>query len=196
MWSDIQLGVVTTFLLLITRSVVAQTGTLGLQDGFISFNTSIFSVQLVKGSQTLYSLRPRNGDGAGFNFIPSDMMEDRQGNSQYHLGDLTFRVRRVGETEWVNGDTSRARRPLSSNSISGTTMASANLSPTLPSSSLLNITRRWVVEDDQLELLFDVTNSQSFAVEVGALGTPLEFNNVRILTTILRIYLISNADFY
>jgi hypothetical protein len=29
-----------------------------------------------------------------------------------------------------------------------------------------------------LQLLFDVTNSQTSAVETGALGIPLEFNNV------------------
>ncbi|KAG6879326.1 hypothetical protein C0992_003543 [Termitomyces sp. T32_za158] len=106
------------------------------------------------------------------------MMEKRQSNGQYHLGDLTFRVRKVGSTAWVNGDTSTARRTVTAVSTSGTTLAAANLSPTLPSSSLLNITRRWVVQDDVLQLLFDVTNSQNTAVEIGALGIPLEFNNI------------------
>jgi hypothetical protein len=31
-----------------------------------------------------------------------------------------------------------------------------------------------------IQLLFDVTNSQTVAVEIGSLGAPLEFNNVRI----------------
>ncbi|THU89382.1 hypothetical protein K435DRAFT_761236 [Dendrothele bispora CBS 962.96] len=177
MLTVLQLGFV-SLLFSIIRPSVAQSGTLGLQHGFLSFNTSTFSVQLVKDSQTLYSLESRNGVGAGFNFIPTDVMEDRQSNSQYHLGDLTFRARRVGTTNWVSGDTSSARRPVTALSVSGTTLASANLAPTLPSSSLLNITRRWVVENNQLELLFDVTNSQSFAVEIGALGAPLEFNNI------------------
>ncbi|KAG6885819.1 hypothetical protein C0993_009211 [Termitomyces sp. T159_Od127] len=106
------------------------------------------------------------------------MMEKRQSNGQYHLGDLTFRVRKVGSTAWVNGDTSTARRAVTALSTSGTTLAAANLSPTLPSSSLLDITRRWVVQDDVLQLLFDVTNSQNTAVEIGSLGIPLEFNNI------------------
>jgi hypothetical protein len=43
---------------------------LGLADGFSTFNTTAFNVQLVKDSQTLYSLSPA---GSTFNFIPTDM---------------------------------------------------------------------------------------------------------------------------
>ncbi|KAJ7755823.1 hypothetical protein B0H16DRAFT_1539767 [Mycena metata] len=135
-----------------------QTGTLGLADGFLSFNTSTFSVQLVKDSQTLYSLSPA---GSTFDFIPTDMMTERQNNGNYHLGDITFRARKVGTTTWISGDSSTARKKLTAQAVSGSTIAAANLSPTLPTTSLLNITRRWTV-----------------AVEIGALGAPLEFNNI------------------
>ena len=155
----------------------AQTATLGLQDGFLSFDTPSFSVQLVKDSQTLYSLQTK-GTSTAFDFIPADVMDQRQYNGNYHLGDLTFRARIVGSSAWINGDTAAARKKVSALSASGTTLAAANLNPTLPSGSLLNITRRWVLEDGSLQLLFDVTNSQSRAVEIGSLGAPLEFNNV------------------
>ncbi|KAF8203956.1 hypothetical protein BJ912DRAFT_1028539 [Pholiota molesta] len=91
---------------------------LGLADGFLSFNTSVFAVQLVKDSQTLYSLKPRVNNTA-FDFIPADQM---------------------------TGDTSAARKPVVALPISGSTLAAANLSPTLPSNSLLNITRQWTLE--------------------------------------------------
>lgn len=148
---------------------------LGLSDGFISFDISGFSFQLVKDSQTLYSLSP---SGSSFNFVPTDQMSAREANGHYHLGDITFRARRVGSSSWISGDTSTARKRLTSLSVSGNTLAAANLAPTLPSSSLLSITRRWVNNNGQLQLLFDVTNSQSSAVEIGSLGIPLEFNNV------------------
>ncbi|KIK71566.1 hypothetical protein GYMLUDRAFT_52628 [Collybiopsis luxurians FD-317 M1] len=173
MWSTL-----TCWLLLLVHSarVLAQSDTLGLTDGFISFNTSTFAVQLVKDSQTLYSLTTVNG---GFNFIPTDQMTARAGNQNYHLGDVTFRARTVGSTAWISGDTSTKRVKLTASSVSGTTKAAANLAPTLPSGSLLNITRRWVVDStNTLQLLFDVTNSQKTAVEIGALGAPLEFNNI------------------
>ncbi|KAK1226171.1 hypothetical protein PQX77_010863 [Marasmius sp. AFHP31] len=151
-------------------------GQLGLPNGFLSFSTPSFSVQLVKDSQTLYSLKPRTGGGP--DFIPQDQMTKRQNNGQYHLGDITFRARKVGSTAWVSGDSASARRPVTALSVSGNTLAAANLAPTLPSGSLLSITRRWVLTNDQLELLFDVTNSQTTAVEIGSLGAPLEFNNI------------------
>ncbi|KAH9855459.1 hypothetical protein C2E23DRAFT_857655 [Lenzites betulinus] len=160
------------------RICVAQSGTLGLQDGFLSFNTSTFNVQLVKDSQTLYSLKTSSGSSPGFDFIPADVMAQRQSNGNYHLGDLTFRARVVGSSAWTSGDTSAQRRNLTPIAVSGATLAAANLSPTLPSGSLLNITRRWVLSDGDLELHFEVTNSQKQAVEIGSLGAPLEFNNI------------------
>ncbi|KAF7347264.1 hypothetical protein MVEN_01481500 [Mycena venus] len=153
----------------------AQSGTLGLADGFSTFNTSAFNLQLVKDSQTLYSLSPV---GSTFNFIPTDMMTSRQANGNYHLGDITFRARKVGSTAWVSGDSSTARKKLTPAAVSGSTLAAANLAPTLPTTSLLNITRRWVSDSSGIQLLFDVTNSQTGAVEIGALGAPLEFNNI------------------
>lgn len=165
------------FTVLTIPRALAQGDTLGLADGIISLDTPSFSVELVKDSQTLYSLKPKGGSGT-FDFVPSDQMTLRAGNLNYHLGDITFRARKVGSAAWTSGDSSAARKNVTALPVSGTTLAAANLAPTLPSASLLNITRRWVLNNGQLELLFDVTNSQTTAVEVGALGAPLEFNNV------------------
>ncbi|KAJ7130945.1 hypothetical protein C8R46DRAFT_1015865 [Mycena filopes] len=154
------------------QTIIGQ-GTLGLGDGFLTFNTSKFSVQLVKDSQTLYSLSPT---GSTFDFIPTDQMTARQNNGNYHLGDPA--ARKVGTTTWISGDSSTARKTLTAAAVSGSTLAAANLGPTLPTTSLLNITRRWVSDSQGIQLLFDVTNSQTVAVEIGALGAPLEFNNI------------------
>ena len=163
--------------LALIREGGAQSGTLGLQDGFLTFDTPSFSVQLVKDSQTLYSLKTK-GNSSGFDFIPGDVMTQRQSNGNYHLGDITFRARVVGSSSWTTGDSAAQRRIVSQLPATGNALAAANLAPTLPSNSLLNITRRWVVANGQFQLLFDVTNSQRQAVEIGALGAPLEFNNV------------------
>ena len=162
--------------LICVQHVSAQ-DTLGLADGFLSFNTSIFAVQLVKDSQTLYSLKPL-ANNTSFDFIPADQMSLRQSNGNYHLGDITFRVRKVGSTTWIDADSSSARKPVTALAVSHSVFAATNLAPTLPDNSLLNITRKWSLQTDQLQLLFSVQNSQSFPVEIGALGSPLEFNNV------------------
>ena len=163
---------------------LAASHTLGLADGFSTFETPFFAFSIVKDSQTAYSIRPSSQQGT-FDFIPYDVMSKRDSDGQYHLGDITFRTRIVGSTSWTNGDTSQAREKIQALSVSGNILAAANLSPTLPSSSLIDITRRWVLDEGHLQLLFDVTNNQASAIEIGSLGAPLEFNNVGIYIYIL-----------
>lgn len=155
-------------------AVSAQT--LGLGNGFLTRNTTVFDIALVKDSQTLYSLKPRST--SGFDFIPSDKMTLRQGNHNYHLGDITFRARTSGSSAWISGDTSTNRRPVTALSASGAVFAASDLTPTLPTDSPLNIVRRWVIDNNNLQLSFTIKNAQSVLVEIGALGVPLEFNNV------------------
>ncbi|EJD01001.1 uncharacterized protein FOMMEDRAFT_21464 [Fomitiporia mediterranea MF3/22] len=152
--------------------------TLGLSDGFTTFETPSFSFTIVNDSQTAYSIRP-GGQTGSFDFLPYDVMSKRDSDGQYHLGDITFRARIAGSnSNWSSGDSSQARKKVTALPTSGNTLAAADLSPTLPSNSLLNITRRWVLNDSHLQLLFDVSNAQSRAVEIGALGADLEFNNI------------------
>lgn len=163
-----------TIVALVNPVVFAQ---LGLPNGFINLETPTFNFQLVRDSQTLYSLRPKSDNAT--DYIPSDVMAAREANGRYHLGDITFRARQVGSTAWVNSDSSTTRRLVTARSVSGSILASSDMTPTLPSTALLSVVRNWVNNNGQLELQFTVTNSKTFAVEIGAIGAPLEFNNVR-----------------
>ncbi|TRM60262.1 hypothetical protein BD626DRAFT_549885 [Schizophyllum amplum] len=147
---------------------------LGLGNGTLDFTTPAFTVSLVRDSQTLYSLV----NSAGFDYVPGDVMANRSSNGQYHLGDITFRARLEGASAWTEGDSAAARAPVAVIPGDADTLAAANLSPTLGGDPILNITRRWVQDGDGIKLLFDVVNSQDSAVEIGALGAPLEFNNI------------------
>lgn len=173
----ISLGLSETYL-----GAYSASHTLGLSDGFSTFNTPSFSFAIVKDSQTAYSIQPAS-ESNKFDFIPYDVMSKRDSDGQYHLGDITFRVRVVGSSssEWISGDSSQARHKVTALQTSAGTLAAADLSPTLPSGSLLNITRRWTLNDSHLQLLFDISNAQSSAVEIGSLGAPLEFNNASFL---------------
>ncbi len=169
-----QLGV----LLALAYGATAQSDTLGLSNGVSSFNTPTFTLALIDDSQTAYSLRPHNSTDS-FDFIPYDVMSKRDSDGQYNLGDVTFRARIVRTPAWLSGDSSESRAKVTALPAIGTTIAAADLSPTLPDNTLLNITRRWVVTGNNLQLLFDVSNFQASPIEIGALGAPLEFNNVR-----------------
>jgi len=136
------------------------------ESGLLSFSSASFDVQLVESSQTLYSLKPAS---SSFDFVPSDMMDLRSNNGNYHLGDITFRARLVGSDTWTSADSSSSRSTVTPVNISGEEVAAADLTPTLPGNSLLSIQRRWVLTDEYLELLFDVTNTKSGAVLVDLL---------------------------
>lgn len=171
-------GIFGAGLLCFVSAAYSASHTLGLSDGIATFQSPAFSFSVVNDSQTAYSIRP-GGPSGSFDFLPYDVMSKRDSDGQYHLGDITFRARIVGSSQWVSGDSAQARQEVTSLPVSGNTLSAANLSPTLPSSSLLNVTRRWVLNEGHLRLLFDVSNAQSDAVEIGSLGAPLEFNNVR-----------------
>ncbi|KAK0450413.1 uncharacterized protein EV420DRAFT_753485 [Desarmillaria tabescens] len=153
---------------------VLSADTLGIKDGFTTFNTGTFTMKLIKDSQTLYSLMPT---GSSFDFMPSDYMAQRADNGQNHVGDINIRARRSGTSAWTTISSVVKRSPVTALSVSGTTIAAANLAPTL-NSTLLGVTRSWSVEDGILQLRFNISNPQSQAVEIGALGAPLEFNSI------------------
>ncbi len=123
--------------------------TLGLNQGYLEFETSDFKLKLVKASQTVAALQPKTTPG--FDFTPSDRLERRASNSFYHLGDITLRVRSDNTGPWQELDTAKARQPITSLPPSAQTLASADLTPTLPANSPVQITRSWIVDNGQAE---------------------------------------------
>ena len=169
--------------------------TLGLADGFLELDTPDFHVRLVKDSQTLAGLEPKGVAGydfaprrrggpastnvthQAFDFTPADQLTNRQGDRFYHLGDLTFRWRANSGDSWVDCSTAAARKPVAALPAAASVLASADLAATLDPSCPLQVIRTWKVEDGKLVLQFDVRNKSAAAVEIGALGIPLIFNN-------------------
>ena len=140
------------------------------------FDTPDFSVRLLKESQTIAALKPKGT--STFDFTPADRLERRSSNGYHHLGDLLLRLR-VGETgPWQQYDTAAARQPVKALPVTASTLAAADLSPTLPADIPLQITRSWLVENNQLTLRFELKNSTRQTVQVGALGIPMIFNNI------------------
>jgi hypothetical protein len=152
----------------------AKADDLGLKNGNVTFETPQFTLRLVKDSQTVAGLIPK-GMG-GFDFTPSDRLEERAANRFYHLGDLNFRVRTAGE--WRDYSTATQRKPVASVPSTKTSLTAADLSATLPADCPLKVTRRWQVTSDQLELIFDLSNPGQDDLEIGGFGIPMVFNNI------------------
>lgn len=167
------------FISLLFSSVLAQESndTLGLSSGFLRFQTSSVTLQLVKDSQILTSLVPNVA--TDFDFLPNyTFLERRATNYKYHNGDVIFRYRTPGSNQWINQDSTANRMPvITSNSTNSSVLASADLSPTL-NNSLLDVTRTWGVLDGDLTLTFELKNSQKTSLELGGLGFPMESDSI------------------
>ncbi len=150
--------------------------TLGLESGTLDFDTSDFTLKLVKASQTIAALQPKGANG--FDFTPADRLNLRAANGYHHLGDLTLRVRQGQSEAWRDYDTAAARQPVRALPASGDVLASAELASTLPPDCPVQITRSWSQEHGRLVLRFVIKNTLTRSIQIGALGIPMIFNNI------------------
>src|SRR5437763_1141363 len=150
--------------------------TLGLDQGYLEFDTPDFKLKLVKASQTIAALQPKGADG--FDFTPADRLERRAANGYHHLGDLTLRLRAGNSGPWQKYDTAEVRKAVQALPASGPTLATADLAATLPADIPVQIIRSWSMEDGHLVLRFEIKDRTSGPVEIGALGIPVIFNNI------------------
>lgn len=151
----------------------AQNSTLGLDGGYTSLSTANFDLKLVKDSQILASLKPKGDD---FDFLPFDLISYRSENGQYHNGDITYRYRKSGASQWVSADSSSARKNVKA--VKSTGLAAADLASTLPNDSPLQVIRKWSDIDGDLGLSFTLKNTGKESLEIGSLGFPTEFNSI------------------
>src|SRR5207249_4505073 len=147
-----------------------------LAQGRITLDTPEFTLDLVRSSQTVASLKPKAAPE--FDFPPGDLIVERSKDGYYHLGDLNLRVRIGSSDEWKNYSTAVVRQPVLALPASGAVLAAADLSPTLPADIPLQISRIWALEEGKLVLRFALKNKTREPVQVGALGIPMVFNNV------------------
>ncbi|EAU30172.1 conserved hypothetical protein [Aspergillus terreus NIH2624] len=154
--------------------VHGQHDALGLTNGYISLSTDNWDLKIAKDAQVLASLQPK---GTSFDFLPFDNLQNRAANGQYHNGDITFRYRAAGTTDWIAGDSSQARKTVTAVQADDALVA-ADLTPTLPAGSPIQVVRKWVDVDGDLGLSFTLTNTAESHLEIGSLGFPTEFNNI------------------
>jgi hypothetical protein len=147
-----------------------------LSGGTLTLETPAFTLKLVKSSQTVAALQPKADPK--FDFTPGDLLTQRSQNGYYHLGDLDLRIRKGTSGTWVGYSTALSRTPVTPIAASGTVLAAADLSPTLPADLPLRITRSWLLDGGTLVMRFTLTNTGAQPVQIGGLGIPMVFNNV------------------
>ena len=131
-------------------------------------------LSLLRATQTAAALSPR---GAAFDFLPGDRLAQRAADGFYHLGDVTLRTR-VGEGPWTSYSSASDRADAVVPVSAPEALAACDLSANLGAGCPLQVTRLWVNDGGRLALRFRMTNRTAWAVEIGALGVPLVFNNL------------------
>ena len=130
-----------------------------LRQGTVEFDTPEFTLSLVRSSQTVAALKPKGADD--FDFTPGDLLIERSKDGYFHLGDITVRLRTGSAGEWKNLSTSLHRSPVRALPVSKGVLAAADLAPTLPTDSPVQITRTWALESGKLVLRFELKNTSS-----------------------------------
>lgn len=150
--------------------------TLNLADGFVECDAGAFHLKLVKSSQTVAGLKPKNVKD--FDLVPGDSLKVRSSDGLYHLGDINLRIRDVGTESWKSYSTATKRMPVNAIAVKGQVLAAADLSPTLPADIPLQVTRAWEMVKGKLSLKFTLKNRTDHNIEIGALGIPMIFDNI------------------
>ena len=149
---------------------------LNVNEGKKEFSTSLLKLELLNSSQTVASLKAN--DGSSLDYTPGDRLNERDKNGFYHLGDINLGVRTVGDNNWSYYSTAKKRADVQAvPSQNKGVLAAADLANTLPSDIPVQIIRYWQKDGGNLVLRFEIKNKSDKAVEIGALGIPLVFNN-------------------
>jgi hypothetical protein len=146
-----------------------------LNQGTMELDTPDFTLSLVRSSQTVAALKPKEADG--FDFTPGDLLAQRSQNGYLHLGDLQLRLRVGDAGEWKAYSTATQRNPVTPLPSTGV-LAAADLAPTLPADIPLHVVRTWTVDQGKLVVRFTLKNKSDQAVEIESVGIPMIFNNV------------------
>ncbi len=173
-------SILTSFtLLIIGQEPTVESGapsTLELTGGFLELSTNNFQLNLVKASQTVASLKPKNEPK--FDYTPYELLGNRDKDGYYHLGDINFRVKKVKDTGWTQYSSALKRKTVIPLELDDKTiLAAADLSNTFPNNMPVRIIRLWKKQNENISLNFEIENTSKSTIEIGALGIPLIFNN-------------------
>lgn len=157
-------------------NLAKRPSSLALDKGIINLETAVFSIQLAKSSQTLISFSPKSD--RSFDFSPKQFLQKRSSDGFYQLGDITLKLKQGTDSTWKKFSSATKRAAITELSIGGKVLAAANLTNTLAADIPLTIKRFWEIDNGDLVLRFELTNTSKTDVEIGSLGIPLIFNNI------------------
>ncbi len=153
----------------------SNSDTLSIKNGISEFKTANFGLEILKSSHTVAGLHP--AAEPEFDFTPSEWLPRRNKSGYYHLGDINFRLKVEGETDWTGFSSSASRKAVKEVTPENENqLAVSDLSPVLDNCPL-KVKRYWEKRTDNIVLRFELENQSQKNIEIGALGIPMIFNN-------------------
>jgi hypothetical protein len=155
------------------EEVKKQPATLGIDKGSKDFKLTNFNLSILNSSQTVASLKLKTD--SKFDYTPDELLNKRDRDKFFHLGDLNISIKPVGSSDWKNYSSSTKRvdvKPI----IDKKSLAAANISAALGDIPL-QVNRYWQNINGDLVLKFEIKNTTKSKYEIGALGIPMIFNN-------------------
>jgi len=148
---------------------------LDIKQGVIRLQTTNFNLEILKSSHTVAGLHPATAPD--FDYTPGEWLSKRNKAGFYHLGDITFRVKSEGDSNWSSFSSASSRKSIKSLKPKNEKQLDiSDLSVVLPDSPV-KVVRYWEKHGDAIVLRFELKNISGKRVEIGALGIPLIFDN-------------------
>ena len=147
-----------------------------LEQGTMDLDTPDFTLSLVRSSQTVAALKPKNA--GGFDFTPATCWWNVPRTDTSISAILTFACaaepRETGKIIRPPARAHRSQRFPPQRMFLPPPISRPRCLPDIP----LQITRTWALEQGKLVLRFSLKNKSSESVQIGALAIPMIFNNV------------------
>lgn len=136
-----------------------------------SLSSSDLTLKVFSDNNGIVSLTPV---GSTFDFTPSDILRNRVGDGNFHLGDIDLRARTSGGAWqlYKSANSTMSATPLATAGIIAT-----DLTPAMGAGCPVTVERRWMVVNGKLVLRFVITNNGTQPIEIGSFGAPMVFNN-------------------
>lgn len=150
--------------------------TMGLDQGRVEVSAGGYVLSLGKATGVALGMSP--AELTSFNFLPGDRLDQRRGNRFVHLGDVGLRVRPAGGGEWSEFRSYFRRGAVTEVAKSAEDLAAHDVTGSMGEGAPVKVVRRWKQVGGRLQLVFEVTNTGSGALELGGLGIPMPFNNI------------------
>jgi len=169
------------YLSLLVSPSHGQLDDIRFRNGYTDFSLGSFAGKLTQASQNLVSLQSLRD--SNFDFLPFDYLPNRTYDGAHHIGDVTFRYRRLHASSWTSVDSALDRNNITpiQSLHAASVIAAADMTPTLNDTAPpIQVTREWLDMGTMLGLRINITNDADSTVEIGSLGLPIAINNIFI----------------